>query len=82
VVEYFDAGIDAALDDAETRRPPTCQAVDRIMTIADERCAACGCAPTPTPRGRRPRGRMGSQGIGLCRTEHMFLGDRKQYVER
>ena len=25
---------------------------------------------------------MGAQGIGLCRTEHMFLGERKQYVER
>ena len=23
---------------------------------------------------------MGAQGIGLCRTEHMFLGDRKQFV--
>jgi pyruvate, orthophosphate dikinase len=25
---------------------------------------------------------MGAQGIGLCRTEHMFLGDRRQHVER
>ena len=23
---------------------------------------------------------MGAEGIGLCRTEHMFLGDRKQFV--
>ncbi len=23
---------------------------------------------------------MGAEGIGLCRTEHMFLGERKQYV--
>ena len=22
--------------------------------------------------------RFGAQGIGLCRTEHMFLGDRRQ----
>jgi pyruvate,orthophosphate dikinase len=25
---------------------------------------------------------MGAEGIGLCRTEHMFLGDRRQHVER
>ena len=25
---------------------------------------------------------MGAEGIGLCRTEHMFLGERKQFVER
>ena len=26
--------------------------------------------------------RFGAQGIGLCRTEHMFLGERRQLVER
>ena len=26
--------------------------------------------------------RMGAQGIGLCRTEHMFLGDRLPTVQR
>lgn len=25
---------------------------------------------------------MGAEGIGLLRTEHMFLGERKTYVER
>jgi pyruvate,orthophosphate dikinase len=25
---------------------------------------------------------FGAQGIGLCRTEHMFLGERRQYIER
>jgi pyruvate,orthophosphate dikinase len=34
--------------------------------------------PEDAARGRR----MGAQGIGLCRTEHMFLGDRRQHVER
>ena len=39
--------------------------------------AGSACAPTPTPP-RTPRAPAGSapQGIGLCRTEHMFLGDR------
>jgi pyruvate,orthophosphate dikinase len=26
--------------------------------------------------------RMGAEGIGLCRTEHMFLGDRRVLIER
>jgi pyruvate, orthophosphate dikinase len=26
--------------------------------------------------------RFGGEGIGLCRTEHMFLGERRQHVER
>ena len=43
---------------------------------------ARACAPTPTPP-RTPSGPAGSapQGIGLCRTEHMFLGERRQHVE-
>ena len=54
-----------------------------------------GCSPTPT-RARRlgvranadtgedaARARsLGAQGIGLCRTEHMFLGDRRALIER
>lgn len=82
VVEYFDAGIDAALDSADQQTAELVHAVDRIMRHADEhrRLAVRANADTPddAARGRR----MGSQGIGLCRTEHMFLGDRKQYVEK
>lgn len=26
--------------------------------------------------------RFGAEGVGLCRTEHMFLGERRTYVER
>jgi pyruvate,orthophosphate dikinase len=82
VVEYFDSGIDAALDSADEQTAELVHAVDRIMRHADEhrRLAVRANADTPedAARGRR----MGSQGIGLCRTEHMFLGDRKQYVEK
>ena len=41
------------------------------------------CAPTPTPARTRPGPAASApQGIGLCRTEHMFLGDRRELVER
>ena len=37
------------------------------------------CGPTPTPPTTRARARrFGAQGIGLCRTEHMFLGERRR----
>ena len=36
-------------------------------------------ADTPDDSARARR--FGAQGIGLCRTEHMFLGDRRELVE-
>ena len=57
-------------------------AVARIMDHTDKfaRLAVRANADTPDD-GARAR-RFGAQGIGLCRTEHMFLGDRKVLVER
>ena len=82
VVQYFDEGIDAALDNADESASELVQAVNRIMTHADSvrrlRVRTNADTPDDAARGRR----MGSQGIGLCRTEHMFLGDRKEYVQQ
>ena len=82
VVEYFDAGIDAALDDADAATTDLVNAVDRIMRHSDENRRLLVRANADTPEDAARGRRMGSQGIGLCRTEHMFLGDRKQYVEK
>jgi pyruvate,orthophosphate dikinase len=38
-------------------------------------------ANADTPEDAARARRFGAQGIGLCRTEHMFLGDRKALVE-
>jgi pyruvate, orthophosphate dikinase len=35
-----------------------------------------------TPQDARKAREFGAEGIGLCRTEHMFLGERRQLVER
>jgi pyruvate,orthophosphate dikinase len=55
--------------------------VARIMEHADatRRLGVRANADTPDDAARARR--FGAQGIGLCRTEHMFLGDRKALVE-
>ena len=56
-------------------------AVERVMRHADEtrRLAVRANADTPGDAARARR--FGAQGIGLCRTEHMFLGERRELVE-
>ncbi|GAA4381803.1 pyruvate, phosphate dikinase [Nocardioides caricicola] len=57
-------------------------AVSRIMAHADgaRRLRVRTNADTPEDAARARR--FGAQGIGLCRTEHMFLGDRRELVEK
>ncbi|MBZ5740653.1 pyruvate, phosphate dikinase [Nocardioides mangrovi] len=57
-------------------------AVARIMAHADgaRRLRVRTNADTPEDAARARR--FGAQGVGLCRTEHMFLGDRRELVER
>ncbi len=38
-------------------------------------------ANADTPEDAARARRFGAEGIGLCRTEHMFLGERKSLVE-
>ena len=58
------------------------QAVARIMAHADgaRRLRVRTNADTPEDAARARR--FGAQGIGLCRTEHMFLGERRALVEQ
>ncbi len=51
------------------------------MIHADEARRLAVRANSDTPEDSERARRFGAQGIGLCRTEHMFLGDRRQYVE-
>ncbi|MEV5827053.1 pyruvate, phosphate dikinase [Spirillospora sp. NPDC052242] len=75
VVRYFEGGLAAAAgDDLVT-------AVDRLMRHADERAALAVRANADNPEDAARARRFGARGIGLCRTEHMFLGDRRRLVE-
>ena len=78
VVEYFEGRMHAGADDADE----LVKAVHRIMAYADRvrrlRVRANADNAEDAARARR----FGAQGIGLCRTEHMFLGERREMVER
>jgi pyruvate, orthophosphate dikinase len=76
VVRYFEGT--APVADSE----PVVVAVDRLMGVADRhRRMKVRANADNAPDAARAR-RFGAEGIGLCRTEHMFLGARRELVER
>ena len=77
VVEYFEGAIDPA-----TAQDDLVTAVHRLVTVADARRRLAVRANSDNPEDSARAVRFGAQGIGLCRTEHMFLGDRRQLVEQ
>jgi pyruvate,orthophosphate dikinase len=77
VVQYFEGELDPA-----DKSDELVQAVHRLMARADEARRLKVRANSDTPEDSERARRFGAQGIGLCRTEHMFLGDRRQHVER
>jgi pyruvate, orthophosphate dikinase len=77
VVRYFEGELSA--DDAEADE--LVRAVDRIMRHADDRRTLGVRTNADTAEDNARARRFGAEGCGLCRTEHMFLGDRRQHVE-
>jgi pyruvate,orthophosphate dikinase len=74
VVRYFE-GDETAKDDELVG------AVARIIEHADANRRLQVRANADTPGDASRARRFGAQGIGLCRTEHMFLGERRELVE-
>src|ERR1035437_4292243 len=77
VVRYFEGTLDPNAADADE----IVKAVHRVMRIADHSSQMAVRANADTPEDADRARRFGAQGIGLCRTEHMFLGDRRSMVE-
>src|SRR5262250_626539 len=75
VVEYFEGSLDAGSDDLVA-------AVARIMEHADATRRLGVHANADTGEDCARARRFGAGGVGLVRTEHMFLGERRQLVER
>ncbi|MEU6256345.1 pyruvate, phosphate dikinase [Streptomyces sp. NPDC047043] len=78
VVEYFEGRMHAGANDADE----LVEAVHRIMAFADRKRRLRVRANADNAEDANRARRFGAQGIGLCRTEHMFLGDRRELVER
>src|SRR4051812_5841179 len=77
VVRYFEGELDPDAEEADD----LVRSVHRILTHADEKRRLAVRTNADTPEDSARARRFGAQGIGLCRTEHMFLGDRRQLVE-
>ncbi|GAA0669352.1 pyruvate, phosphate dikinase [Streptomyces thermocarboxydovorans] len=78
VVEYFEGRMHPGADDADE----LVEAVHRMMSFADRKRRLRVRANADNAEDALRARRFGAQGIGLCRTEHMFLGDRRELVER
>lgn len=84
VVRYLEDGLDVALselaeDDEDTRELVV--AVHEILSHADAARKLGVYANADTPDDAKRARTWGGQGIGLCRTEHMFLGERRELIE-
>jgi pyruvate,orthophosphate dikinase len=74
VVRHFEG-------DPATEGDELVAAVAQVMTRADAARRLRVRANADTPEDAARARRFGAEGIGLCRTEHMFLGERRQLVE-
>ncbi len=74
VVRHFEGDLPASSDDL-------IGAVAQVMARADDRRRLRVRANADTAEDAARARRFGAEGIGLCRTEHMFLGERRQLVE-
>jgi pyruvate,orthophosphate dikinase len=75
VVQYFEGEL------APEQGDDLVQAVHRLIGRADAARRLGVRTNADTPEDSERARRFGAEGIGLCRTEHMFLGDRRQLVE-
>ncbi len=68
--------------DVAARQHPIWRSFDRLMTIADARRRLRVRANADTPDQSMNARSRGAEGIGLCRTEHMFLGEERVLAVR
>jgi len=84
VVRYLEEGLEIAVEAAgdDSDVVDLVQAVDRILTHADAVRRLHVHANADTAEDARRARSLAAEGIGLCRTEHMFLGERRVLIER
>jgi pyruvate,orthophosphate dikinase len=68
--------------DREAREQPLWMAFEHLMAHADDRRRLRVRANADTPDQSTNARERGAEGIGLCRTEHMFLGEERVLAVR
>lgn len=76
------AYLEGRLSEASDQASPVVKSVDRLLRHADSIRRMNVRANADTPEDAVRARILGAEGVGLCRTEHMFLGERRTYVER
>jgi pyruvate,orthophosphate dikinase len=82
IVKYLEQGLVEAASKVNADDAELIGAVDRILRHADSRRKLRVRANADTPEDAKTARQFGAEGIGLCRTEHMFLGERRKVIER
>ena len=82
VVTYLEHGAEEAMAMADEESSKLIHAVDRLLSHADSTRRLRVRANADTAEDALRARHLGAEGIGLTRTEHMFLGDRRVLIER
>ncbi|SDO49471.1 pyruvate phosphate dikinase [Nakamurella panacisegetis] len=82
VETYLEQGLETATQGVDEETADLVRAVDRLLRHADSRRRLGVRANADTAEDAVRARNLGAQGIGLCRTEHMFLGERRGLIER
>jgi pyruvate,orthophosphate dikinase len=81
-LELHDSPVAAAIDrEAAPSDPAVVTAVRELLAHADSLRRLRVLANADTPEEAATARTVGAQGIGLCRTEHMLLGERRRIVQ-
>ncbi len=80
VERYIEEGM-SSVAGADEETSALVNAVDRLLSHADEVRRLGVRANADTPEDAIRARKLGATGIGLCRTEHMFLGERRELIE-
>ena len=82
VVQYLEHGLERAIAEVDEETALLVKSVDRVLAHADDTRRLKVRANADTAEDAARARELGAEGIGLTRTEHMFLGDRRVLIER
>ena len=82
VVQYLEDGLERAIAEVDEETALLVKSVDRVLAHADDTRRLKVRANADTAEDAARARELGAEGIGLTRTEHMFLGDRRVLIER